>query len=199
MNLLIDKLPKSLVIEGQPYDIRWDFRTGILYEMMMLDEAVAGAEKPLLALRLFYPEIPSNWAEALEGIQWFYRCGEEERDIKKKKRTRGRQERVYSFAHDDGYIYSAFLGQYGIDLTEAEGLHWWKFRGLFQGLDEDSVFSRIMGYRGMEIPEGLGREQKEFYTRMKEIYRLPLGKGEEERMQAIEEALLSGGDLTGLL
>lgn len=199
INLLVDRLPTSIMVGGRGYEIRWDFRTGILYEMMMLDEAVAGAEKPLLALRLFYPEIPPNLAEALEGIQWFYRCGEENRSVKKRKRGKGKQERIYSFATDDGYIYSAFLEQYGIDLTEERGLHWWKFRGLFQGLNEHSVFSKIMGYRGMEIPDGLGREQKEFYMRMKELYRIPLAQGEGEKMNAIEDALLSGGDLTGLL
>ncbi|WMI81947.1 bacteriophage Gp15 family protein [Anaerotignum sp. MB30-C6] len=196
MNMLIDSLPHSLCINNKEYAIRYDHKTAILYETMMLDNEVPQEEKPILALRLFYPIIPDDWKEALEGIQWFYRCGEEEQT--RKKRGRGTQDRIYSFEHDASYIYSAFLSQYGIDLTEAT-LHWWKFRALFQGLNEDSALCKIMGYRGMDIPESMGKEQKEFYRKMKEQYRIPLAKGEQEKLNAIEEALLKGGDLTGLL
>lgn len=198
MNLLIDPLPQKLYIDEKEYPIRWDFRVGILYELLMLDEEVKGAEKPLLALRLFYPEIPPNWKKALEGIQWFYRLGEDEK-ISVRKEKRRKQERIYSFQEDAGCIFSAFLEQYGIDLTEVCQLHWWKFRALFRGLREDTAFCKITGYRAMEIPESMGKEQKEFYRRMKALYRLPSSKGEEEKLAVIENALLSGGDLTGLL
>lgn len=198
MNLLIDALPKKLWIGDKEYPIRWDFRIGILYELLMLDEDVEGAEKPLLALRLFYPEIPHNWKGALEGIQWFYRLGDEERNLEKNLRKKSR-EKIYSFEQDATYIYSAFLEQYGIDLTQERQLHWWKFRALFQGLGEDTKFCKIMGYRSMELSENMGKEQREFYRRMKTLYRLPSSKDEEEKLSAIEHALLSGGDLAGLL
>lgn len=198
MSLLLDTLPKSLWLGRREYAIRWDWRTAVLYEMMMLDEEVARAEKPLLALRLFYPVLPENPIEGLEGIQWFYRCGEEDTGEGRKKRGRSRQERIYSFAHDDAYIYSAFMGQYGIDLTEERELHWWKFKALFQGLTEDCAFCKIMGYRAMDINE-VSREQQDFYRRMKEQYRIPLSKNEQEKQAAIEQALLNGGDLQGLL
>ncbi len=197
MNLLIDSLPQKICIDEKEYPIRCDFRVGILYELLMLDEEVKGAEKPLLALRLFYPEIPKNWKRALEGIQWFYRLGEAEKALKH-NRSQRKQERIYSFEQDAAYIYSAFLEQYGIDLTQ-ERLHWWKFRALFQGLREDTAFCKIMGYRSMELTESMGKEQKEFYRKMKALYRLPVTRGEEEKLLAIESALLAGGDLTGLL
>lgn len=198
MNLLIDSLPNKIWIDNKEYPIRWDFRVGILYELLMLDEDVEGAEKPLLALHLFYPEIPKDWKMALEGIQWFYRAGEAEKKSHK-KRSHRKQERIYSFEHDASFIYSAFLEQYGMDLTQEKQLHWWKFRALFQGLREDITICKIMGYRSMEINESMGKEQKEFYRRMKALYRLPSSKGEEEKLSAIEAALLSGGDLSGLL
>ncbi|WP_313525260.1 bacteriophage Gp15 family protein [Anaerotignum sp.] len=199
MNLLIDPLPEKITIDDKEYPIRWDFRVGILYELMMLDEDVKGAEKPLLALRLFYPEIPPNWKKALEGIQWFYCGGDEKKSFSKRKGGQKKRERIYSFEQDAAYIYSAFLEQYNLDLTEAWQLHWWRFRALFQGIREDTEFAKIMGYRAMEISEGMAKEQREFYRRMKEIHRLPISKGEEEKLSAIESALMSGGDLTGLL
>ena len=198
MNLLIDQLPQKIMIDGIEYPIRWDFRVGILYELLMLDEEVEGAEKPLLALQLFYPKIPEDWKKALDGIQWFYRGGEEDIVHKKKKGVQ-KQKRIYSFQQDASYIFAGFLEQYGLDLTEIWQLHWWKFRALFHGLRGDSTFCKIMGYRSIEISEDMSKSEKEFYRRMKEIYRLPSAKGEDEKLLAIEKALLSGGDLTGLL
>lgn len=195
---MIDPLPQKIYIDEKEYPIRWDFRVGILYELLMMDEEVEGAEKPLLALRLFYPEIPENWKMALDGIQWFYRGGEEKKHLTK-KRGRKKRERIYCFEQDDAFIYSAFFEQYGLDLTKEYDLHWWRFRALFQGIGEDTAFSKVMGYRAMEISDSMGKEEKEFYKRMKETYRLSNGKAEEEKILAIENALLSGGDLSNLL
>ncbi|WP_165442998.1 Gp15 family bacteriophage protein [Senegalia massiliensis] len=54
---------------------------------------------------------------------------------------------IYSFEHDDEYIYSAFLDQYGIDLKDIKHLHWWKFKSPFKGLKEDNLICKIMRYR----------------------------------------------------
>lgn len=45
----------------------------------------------------------------------------------------------------------------------------------------------------------MSKEQREFYSRMKELYALPIPDDEQEKMDAIAEALMNGGDLTGLL
>ncbi|WP_304508916.1 bacteriophage Gp15 family protein [Anaerotignum sp.] len=198
MNLLIDDLPHSIYIKDKEYAINWGFRTAILYEMMMLDNEVLAEEKPLLALRLFYPTIPDDWQEALEGIQWFYRCGEEERGKRKKRGRNTNQDRIYSFDYDAPYIYSAFLGQYGIDLNEVDRLHWWKFKALFQGLNEDCAISKIMGYRAVDI-NSVGKEQMDFYKKMKEQYAIPISKTEQEKQEALEQALMGDGKLKGIL
>lgn len=199
MNLLIDELPRTIYINDQEYKINWGFRTAILYEMMMLDNEVEPEEKPLYALRLFYPVIPDDWQEALEGIQWFYRCGEEERTGKKKRRNRqSEHERIYSFDYDAPYIYSAFLGQYSIDLNEIKELHWWKFKALFQGLNEECTLCKIMGYRAIDI-NSVGKEQRDFYKKMKDQYAIPVSKSEREKDEALERALMGDGKIQGLL
>ena len=45
------------------------------------------------------------------------------------------------------------------------------------------------------VPDG----QKEWYRKMKRMYALPLSKEEDDRQAAIENALLNGGDMTGVL
>ena len=107
--------------------------------------------------------------------------------------------RVYSFEYDDDYIYAAFMTQYGIDLQDIEYLHWWKFRAMFHSLTNQNEFVKIMEYRSIEIKSDMSKEQQSFYRKMKRLHALPVAKSEDEKMNAIEKALLNGGDLTGLL
>ena len=56
-----------------------------------------------------------------------------------------------------------------------------------------------MGYRDMEITSKMSNEQKQFYRRMKKQFAIPLPKTEREKLNAIEEALLNGGDISKML
>ena len=58
---------------------------------------------------------------------------------------------------------------------------------------------RIMEYRSIDIKDKMSKEQKDFYKKMKRLYALPLSKAEDDRQNAIENALLNGGDLSGVL
>lgn len=51
---------------------------------------------------------------------------------------------------DADLIYSAFLGQYGIDLVDVEHLHWHKFLALLSGLNDSTRLREVMGYRCYE-------------------------------------------------
>ena len=57
-----------------------------------------------------------------------------------------------------------------------------------------------MGYRAADTA-GMDKEQKKFYKKMKEIYKLPENVSEEDRMleEEVTQALLSGGDLSNIL
>ena len=49
-------------------------------------------------------------------------------------------------------IYSAFYQQYHIDLAAAK-MHWWQFKVLFSGLNEDTQFIKVIGYRNTDLSE----------------------------------------------
>lgn len=206
-NLLIDNLPKTVTIGGAEFEINSDFRTSLLFEMLMDDNTVPDEDKGLQALRLYFPVIPRNQElvkEAIEQILWFYRCGKEPNDYMRRKQekqaeTGQRQNKIYDVNYDDDYIYAAFIQQYGINLNYVEYMHWWEFRALFKSLTNETEFVKIMEYRGMEISKDLTQEQKSFYKKMKAIYALPQPKEETERMRAIEAALLGNGNVSGLL
>lgn len=198
-NILVDVLPERVRIGGKEYEIETNFRTSILFELLMQDDRVSNRDKTIQALRLYYPEIPHDIDAAVDALIWFYGCGKNRGTGQKGVKSRQNRERVYSFEHDDDYIFAAFLKQYGIDLQDIEYMHWWKFRALFNSLSEDNQFVKIMQYRSMDIPDDLPKEQANFYRRMKRLYALPLSQDEEQKSRAIEEALINGGDLTGLL
>lgn len=197
MGLLTGELPDTVSVAGAEHPIRTDFRISIEFELLVQNHNIQEKDKILRALSLYYPRIPGDIKGACEKLIWFYRCGKEESGQDETDLSDSR--RIYDFDYDADYIYAAFLEQYGIDLTGIEHLHWWKFRVMFWGLDDNCEFVKIMGYRGMKIPSKMPKEQKAFYRKMKQIYALPLPKDEQQKNDAITAALMNGGDVSGLL
>ena len=70
MNLLIDLVPKTITIDNKEYEINSDFRTSILFELLMQDSSVDDGDKIIMALNLYYEDIPPKqyWKEAIEKI-----------------------------------------------------------------------------------------------------------------------------------
>lgn len=185
MNILIDKL--STIIENRVGNIEFntDFRIGMLFEMLMQDRNIDKKIKVIQAINLYYPhpEQITDFEKAFNDIIWFYTCGKndtninsqdnQEKKIKKKKSNYQKEEKIYDYEYDDGYIYSAFLQQYGIDLQEIKYLHWWKFKALFDSLNKDTKIVEIMGYRAIDLGKIKDKEEKSRYKKLKKIYQLP--------------------------
>ena len=200
MNILIDLVPNTVEIDDEKYEINSDFRTSILFELLMQDDELSDEEKIATALELYYPNIPpyDKWNEAINKILWFYRGG---KDIELSKgKGQGRSSiQIYSFNYDDDYIYAAFLDQYRIDLQDIEYLHWWKFKAMFKALKEDNEIVKIMGYRSMDLSKIKDKEQREHYKKLKKMYEIPKNKNEIEKVNEIENILLNGGDISKIL
>ena len=169
MNLLYEKLPAVYEYGGKQYDIRTDFRDWIRFELLFTDRDVPMRDKKNALLRIIFPVVPPD-PDLWEFILWFYQCGKEAREVKSAKAKGAKAKAtaaVYSFEHDDGYIYAAFLEVYGLDLTAVEYLHWWKFKSLFRGL-HDCKFTDIMGYRAEDLDEAPDYRKK-FLRDMKRL------------------------------
>lgn len=202
MNLLLDGLPETVEICGESIPIETGFRTGILFEEMLWDTALDDTEKIRTALELYFPGMRFRHfdaiREAVDGLLWFYRCGEEPAAT-----TEGAGEetgRAFSYEHDADAIYAAFLHVYNIDLTQhISQLHWWQFRALFRALPEDTQIMKIIGYRMMKIPAKLPKEQKQFYQRMKRLYALPRSGDRQQFESDLSNLLMNGGNPAALL
>lgn len=175
MNLLTHDL-KDIVQDRIKIDFDTDFRTSILFELLMQREDIKIKLKIRKTFELYYPNLSqvSDLEMALKDIMWFYQCGKEKKTShKNKKINNGKKDYIYSYEYDADYIYSAFMQQYKMDLTEIEYLHWWKFRALFEGLNKDTKIVEIMGYRAMDLSKIKDKKEKKFYKNMKELYALP--------------------------
>ena len=198
MNILVDLVPTTVNIDNKEYEINSDFRTSILFELLMQDGTIEEDDKILMALQLYYPDIPENIKKAIEQMLWFYRCGKDVSSSKGNGKSKGVTQ-IYSFEYDDNYIYSAFLDQYNIDLQDIEYLHWWKFKAMFKALKDDNMIVKIMGYRSMDLSKVKDKEQKAYYRRMQKLYEIPISKDEQNKLDDITIALLSGEDLNKVL
>jgi hypothetical protein len=183
MNILIDELPKSLVINGKKYEVNWGFRTFILIEICIFDTKLSDDERVINALGLFYGNnMPDDLNQAFEKMMWFYRGG---KDQKKEERKGGASSarRCYCFEQDAPFIYSAFVTQYKMDLQDisSRDLHWWKFKSLFESLGEDLKMSKIMGYRAISL-SGMDKSQRKFYSDMKKLYALEVDTNADAKM-----------------
>lgn len=188
MNILIDSLPREVSIGGLTIPINSDFRTGILFSLLMEDREVPDYEKFFMAIELFFESIPKNlsFKDVIDTILWFYRCGKSiNKDINDENEERESEDNqsnsIMSYEFDSDYIYSAFLTQYGIDLQDIDYMHWWKFKALLQGLNEDHLISKIIGYRAMKIDSDLSDKEKAFYREKKRIFALPDMRTDEEK------------------
>lgn len=196
MNMLLDSLPTHVEIDSENYKINSDFRTSVLFEMLMQDDEICEEEKIHIAIELYYDIVPNDINKAIEKILWFYRCGKD--TVITVGSGSGKSNQIYSFDYDDDYIYSAFLDQYRVDLQDVD-LHWWKFKAMFKGLKDDNEIIKIIGYRSMTINKQMSKEEKEFYKKMKSIHKIPNSKTENEKINQIEEALINGGNLDDIL
>lgn len=188
MNLLVDKLPDGLTVDGVEYPISTDFRTAIRYELMQEESDTDFVAEGLLLF--FGDNLPGNLPGAIEQLNWFLSCGKQDRRVPTSARGNGRQ--AFSFSQDAEYVYAAFLDQYGIDLLDVEYMHWWKFRALFDSLRDDNRLMEIMGYRVARL-ENLPKEQRQFYQDMQRYYEIR-SKKTEETLTQLEEILKKGGN-----
>lgn len=194
MNILLDSLSESVMIDDREYFIDTDFRTFIILEKI-LEEHMPAKEKVMEVIGLFYTdELPENAKAAMDKILELYRCGE--KPVKKKDRKNGdvklKPKMIYSFEHDAPYIFGAFMTQYHIDLNEIEYMHWWKFQALFRSLNNDNKIVEIMGYRAADLGKIKDSKERSRIARLKEIYALPTNLTFEEKV-ANAGAAFGGG------
>lgn len=192
INLLIDKPPTSVNVEGVDYKV--NYLAGSMLQIAILIEDEAGvkgeeayASLAMKELTLFYPVLPDNLEEAMYKLVDFYTFSSSYKNDKSRKRVETPQETGFSYRYDANLIYAAFSQQY--PSREIRKLHWFEFKALLEGLTEDCLFVKVMQYRTMKITSKMPKEQSQFYYRMKELWALPDKRTPEQKDQSFASAL----------
>jgi hypothetical protein len=204
---LLQDLPQTLNIGGFEVNINYDFKTSIKFNELTKGKEKLDNEDIWQALCLYYPvlknttdnssiaekelfiHIKDNLQEAVDKMFWFYGCG---KDIKESNHSEGKSPlEIFSYEYDSDYIYTALLGQFGINLSKERDLHWWSFKAMLNSLSEDTELRQRMKFRAADITK-VPKEQQEYYRKMKKIYEIPRDK-EEVKQNSGLAALLRGG------
>jgi len=139
MNVLVDRFPTSVEIDGKSYELNTDFRTCLKIILAFEDNDLCAAEKYAVMLNNLYKELPKNTKKAVvEAIKFLDKgnsSDEQETPI-----------RLFSYNQDADFIFAAFRQTHGIDLEISE-MHWWKFVTLFMDIGSDTVFSNLVSLR----------------------------------------------------
>lgn len=167
-NILTDELPCAVEIDGQEFEINTDFRAALRVVMAFEDEELTAVEKQALLLSNLYPEPPENIPAAFQQGVKFLNGGkdveaEEEEDVPL---------RLYSFAQDAGFVFSAFRQTHGIDLETAK-LHWWSFLALFMDLGSETTFCQLVGLRKRVKTGKASKEERAAAREMGAAFDLP--------------------------
>lgn len=167
MRGMYNELPRYVIIKKKKIKVNTDFRIFIDFEQGMISK---NKKKEILnALSRFYPAFfpmceQGLLLEAIDGFLWFYHCGKKQEETKKTK-SKVNTSQIYSYKHDDLYIWGTFNQCFNVDLTNDE-IHWWKFRAMWLTIPSNSVYSKIKSYRGYT------GNDKEILD-LKESYKLP--------------------------
>lgn len=180
--LLLRSYPTKVRLHGEVYPLRCTVMDCLPIIMAYEDEMLtAGEQQEITLQRLYGGNIPSDREAALRfAVAFLDGGGTGEAKSEEESHENESPLRLYSFARDGGMIYSAFRGQYGIDLQKDE-LHWWAFLALFHDLSPDCRFYQILHYRKKWLEGTLSREEQQLFEQMGPEAMPPAQPGDKER------------------
>lgn len=138
IDLTKKSLPNTVRVGGRDFSIYTDFRIWLRFERELKH---ADKNKGIDTRYLFVNEYPSNY-NVME-LMSFARP----KNILPRPIRSNTDVIAMDYDIDSDLIFSAFLGQYGIDLVDIEYLHWHKFLALISGLNESTKLREVIGYR----------------------------------------------------
>jgi len=160
-------LPKTVAIDGEQHEIRYDFRVILTILEALKDPDLSDYDKAETAITLFYvsPDGIKNPNEALVACYSFIDMG--------KQKTVAKSPRLMDWEQDFPYIIAPInrvLGKESREIpydfeTNTGGLHWWTFMGAYMEIGE-CMFSQIVSIREKQARgKKLEKHEREWYRR----------------------------------
>lgn len=169
MNILIDKFPDTVCVNGKDYGVETDFREWIRFTKLVEDEDVPWQIKCRLLLQWYTDGIPDDLEEAIEALGDFLAMRQ---DGEESDEPMLPPKQVYSFDEDMVWIYSAFREAYGIDLQSVPYMHWWEFQTLFIGLPDNTEIKQRILYRNTDLRDIKDKDERKRVKKIQEAVAL---------------------------
>lgn len=147
MNLLTDKLPSAVLVDGKSYAVITDFKSWISFFELIENHDISDDLKIVLAMKWFKDEVPTDKSAAFCSLYDFAACRDIPRagkQISEAPEESDTKKPCLSWLYDAPFVIGAFKSVYGIDLMEEAGMHWYKFFALFMALPDDTPIKQRM-------------------------------------------------------
>ena len=182
-------LPTSVTIDGQVFQVRYDYRVVLDIFEALNDPDMNDQERVIAVLTMFYPDYKNlpNYEEAVKKLFWFLNAGEEQKDQR-------RRPKLVDWQQDYRYIIPPVNRVLGTEVrsipydqsTNTGGLHWWTFLGAYEEIDGNCIFSQIVRIRYRRAKgKKLDKVDQEFYRQNRDIVDI------KRRYSADDEALVA--------
>ena len=181
MNLTKKSLPNTVCVGGRDFSIYTDFRLWLRFEIEV--SKMKRGEQIDIAY-LFKNDRP-DYCDLRELFVFSRPQNELPRSIGGHSNVI-----VLDYEIDADLIYSAFLGQYGIDLIDVEELHCHKFLALLGGLNDSTKLREVMGYRCYKKET---RKDYDAYAELRSAWEIIPPISEEEQAELEEFNRMFGG------
>lgn len=176
MNILTEKLPDAVRVNGLEVGFRTDFRIWIeAGQLFRASEALDPRELTdrLRELVLESPAEDLSDEDLISAAALFYQGFPRTVGNSSARKEKVRKSPTYDFSADAAFVYSAFAACYGIRLAETR-MHWFEFLTLFEGLmfGAENAMSFVVGVRQTE-PGRVPKSEKPRMARLKREFALP--------------------------
>lgn len=169
---MIYALPKSVVIGGRDFPIRYDYRVILNIFEAMNDPELTDQERALAVLQMFYVDFDAieDYEAAIRECFWFINGGKYEESSKKKPR-------LVAWEQDFPYVAAPINRVLGYEIRAVEydpetntgGLHWWTFLSAYMEIG-DCLFAQVVGIRSKKARgKKLDASDQEFYRRNRDL------------------------------
>lgn len=173
-------LPNAIICNGESFSIKTDFREWLKFDDILKRLSSGESVNKSEFLPYFAGEVPFYSDNVIAELIKFYTNP----NITPIDIGSYSDRKLLDYIEDGEYIVASFLAEYGIDLTEVEYLHWWKFQALFRSLRDDSKIMQIMGYRAHRKSN---KSMEENYQRQCDVWTFPDKEQMEESERLLEE------------
>lgn len=192
MNLL---QKNQLIFKNKKYHINLAFPLVLEYfKYIGDDEHLTIPERLNMALYSFVREPTDNLSvkEKMELVEKIYGSFIFTKKDQENANLLSSTKKSFDYEQDMDLIYSSFLQQYNIDLSDDKvfkNLSWQKFNALLQGLTDNTSFRKVTSYRTVKITDDMSTETQNYLKQMKLIY--SLNRDSEKKGDKLSKAELN--------